>query len=709
MLLAILLWILPSLCLLPAPALGQATTQEADSASRDPGAWNSPAAMELVFRAVERRMLPVDDSLLRSYVGQAEGYVHFLADRLDGSDPIPLRVDQVALDLYWRAPNLTRQEIRGLRAEELLPIKDFRYYQDRLTVIQNGFGDIIQVGQGMDVRSVPHPLARYVQDFYDYSLGDSVTVRLPGAPEPVRVVEVKVRPRDSSLPAFVGSVFLDAATGAVSRLEFTFTPVSYVDRRIDRVRITLEHGLWQGRWWLPFRQQVEVRREIPELDIRVQSVIQGVLTVEKYTFNEELPLVMFSGPRLVLPGPDGTDPSHFRRGLFDEMEAQGLQRPDLALLEAEARQMVRERALSGLPSTRIHWDRVSSLMRANRVEGVFAGAGLSRTVGADTRVSVLGGWASGARRASGIARLRRQTPEGPVLQVEARHAAVQDVGQTPGLDPFLNTFATLTLGRDYMDPYRVDGGSLGVEWWREGGSSLGLGVRVEQHGTFAQNWFEGPVGDPAPFRPLPGVNEGLRSVVWGAFRGPLGPWQVAGLSGRLRVEAGAFEGDALVRGLGGVSWSRRTPDASRRHLVSLELGAQGGGVPLQDRFLLGGMGTLPGFPYRAWGGNRYSLLSGEMEEGLIPGWVSLRGVLAAGAVGGGDPTPREMIPCLRDVVCPPPRVAPGPQGASGLRASAGVGVGLVRGILRVDYLWGLGSGGGGAWSVSVDPAFRAWL
>ena len=709
-LVAVLLTVLLSLGLAPVPGLAQDRSRDAGPPASETGAWNSPAAMELVYRAVERRMLPVDDSLLQSYAGRAEGHVHFLADRLDGSDPIPLRVDQVALDLYWRAPNLTRQEIRGLRAEELLPIRDFRYYQDRLTVIQNGFGDIIQVGQGMDVRSVPHPLARYVQEFYEYALGDSVTVRLPGAPEPVRVVKVKVRPRDSSLPAFVGSLFLDAATGAISRLEFTFTPVSYVDRRIDRVRITLEHGLWQGRWWLPFRQQVEVRREIPELDIRVQSVIQGVLTVEEYTFNEELPVAMFAGPRLVLPGADGTDDSHFRRGLFDEMEAQGLQRPDLALLEAEARQMVRERALSGLPATRIHWDRVSSLVRANRVEGVFAGAGLSRSVGADTRISVLGGWASGARQASGVARIRRQGPTGPAIRVEALGAALHDMGQTPGLDPLLNTVATLAFGRDYLDPYRVDGGSVGAEWWREGGTTLGLGLGVERHRALRQNWFSSPVGDPDPYRPLPGVDEGVRSVVWGEFRGPLRSWPLEGLNGRLRVEAGAFEGDPLARGVGALTWSRKRPDASRRQMLSLELGVQGGnGVPLQDRFLLGGMGTLPGFPYRAWGGNRYALLAGELEEGVIPGWVSLRGVVAAGAVGGGDPSPREAIPCLRDVVCPPPRVVPGPLGASGLRTSAGVGVGLVRGILRVDYMWGLGEDGGGAWSVSVDPAFRGWL
>jgi len=665
--------------------------------------------MELVHRAVERRMLPLEDSLLQSYAGRAEGHVHFLADRMDGSDPIPLRVDQVALDLFWMAPNRTRQEIRGLRAEELLPIRDFRYYQDRLTVIQNGFGDIIQVGQGMDVRSVPHPLARYVQEFYDYALGDSVTVRLPGMPEAVRVVEVRVRPRDSSLPAFVGSLFLDAATGGISKLEFTFTPTSYVDRRIDRVQITLEHGLWQGKWWLPFRQQVEVRREIPELDIRVQSVIQGILTVEEYTFNQELPVALFTGSRVGLPGPDGEDPSHFRRGLFAEMEAQGLQRLDLALVEAEARALVRDRTLSGLPTTRIHWDRLSSLVRANRAEGVFAGGGLSRTLGADTRVSLLGGWAAGAHSASGTARVRHQRPGGPVLWLEVRGRGIQDVGQTAGLDPLLNTVSTLLLGHDAMDPYRVHGGSVGVEWRRHGGRARSLELRSERHRALPQHWISGPFGDPNPFRPIPRVDDGERTVLRGELRGPVWEDRLQGLNARLGVEAGVFNEGGIGRLSGGVGLTRRAPDGSRRKSLELEAGAQWGQIPLQDRFLLGGMGTLPGFAYRAWGGNRFALLTGEIEEGVVPGWVTLRGVAAAGAVGGGATPPPAESSCLDGSSCPTPRPVPGSLGPSGLRTSVGGGLGLVRGILRVDYLWGLGREGGGSWSISVNPAFRPWL
>lgn len=694
--------------LLPTPAPAQEPDRGAGPPLSPDRSWNAPGVMELVERAVQRRLIPLQDTLLRSYSARAEGHIHFLADRMDGSDPIPLRVDQVALDLYWMAPDLTRQEIRGLRAEELLPIRDFRYYLDRLTVIQNGFGDLIQVGQGMDVRSVPHPLARHVQDYYDYALGDELTLRLPGTPEPVRVVEVKVRPRDGSLPGFVGSVFLDAATASIARLEFTFTPSSYVDRRIDRVRITLEHGLWEQRWWLPFRQRVEVRREIPELDIRVQSVIQGVLTVEEYDFNEDLPITHFLGPRVVFPGEDGQDPEHFRRGLFHEMDAQGLQRPDLAALEAEARRMVRDRALSGLPSTRFHWDRASSALRANRAEGVFAGMGLSRTVGPDLRVAVLGGWASGARRPVGIGRVRWAPPEGPAVRGEVLSGSVRDMGQSPALDPFLNTLSTLFLGQDYMDPYRVDGGSVGVEWWPEGGGTLVLEVRREQHRPSGQAWIHGPAGDPPLFRPETAVDEGVRTVLRGEVHRPLLRHRIRGMFARVAVEGGTFDGEGLGRLTAGVAWSRREPDGNRGWSVGLEGGGQVGALPLQDRFLLGGMGTLPGHPHRGWGGDRYLLLAGEAEQAVVPGWVSVRVVGGAGAVGGAD------LPDGAPPACPGggggcPAVPPGPWGSGGVRASLGLGIGLVRGILRIDRVRGLGGRGGGAWNVSVHPAFRPWL
>src|SRR5690606_41793060 len=100
------------------------------------------------------------------------------------------------------------------------------YHLDHLTVVQNGFGDIIRMGDGDEVQDVLHPAAYGSDRVYDFRLADSTTIVLPGAPEPVRVYEVQVRPRNPAASGFVGSVF--------------------IDRRSEERRVGKE---WWVRWW----------------------------------------------------------------------------------------------------------------------------------------------------------------------------------------------------------------------------------------------------------------------------------------------------------------------------------------------------------------------------------------------------------------------------------------------------------------------------
>src|SRR5690606_29262744 len=103
------------------------------------------------------------------------------------------------------------------------------YHLDHLTVVQNGFGDVIRLGDGDEVRDVPHPAAAGADAVYDYRLADSLTLRLPGRPEPIRAYEIEVRPQDMNAPALIGSVYVDRETADIVRMTFTFTPASYVD------------------------------------------------------------------------------------------------------------------------------------------------------------------------------------------------------------------------------------------------------------------------------------------------------------------------------------------------------------------------------------------------------------------------------------------------------------------------------------------------
>src|SRR5690606_9109181 len=110
-----------------------------------------------------------------------------------------------------------------------------------------------------------------------------------------RVFELRVRPRNLEQPGFIGSVFVDQGTGAIVRMNFSFTPASYVDPYLDYIRVALDNSLWMGRHWLPYRQEIEIRREIPVLDVRAGSVIRASFQIRDYEFNVDFPPLTFMG------------------------------------------------------------------------------------------------------------------------------------------------------------------------------------------------------------------------------------------------------------------------------------------------------------------------------------------------------------------------------------------------------------------------------
>ena len=96
-------------------------------------------------RATVRRDLPRGDSTLRNYTARANGFVYFYLDRQESDERTLVKVDQIALELYWMSPERTKQRIVGLRDVSRLPNRMY-YHLDHLTVVQNGFGDVIKIG-----------------------------------------------------------------------------------------------------------------------------------------------------------------------------------------------------------------------------------------------------------------------------------------------------------------------------------------------------------------------------------------------------------------------------------------------------------------------------------------------------------------------------------------------------------------------------------
>ena len=239
--------------------------------ARPPGlpaqAWNSEEALALARRAVSRRSGAAADSSLHDYKAQAHGFLFFLGAFGQGlADPPRLvKADQLELEVYWRAPASSKQRVIGWRDQAQLPT-DINYHRDHLGIIQNNFGSAIRLGEGDEVRDVPHPLAPGGLAVYDFALGDTTVIVLPE--REVRVVALRVRPKDFGRPRIVGSLYLDAGTADLVRMAFNFTPRSYLDPQLEDVSIELDNALWEDRYWLPYRQEIEIRRRDKDQDLR---------------------------------------------------------------------------------------------------------------------------------------------------------------------------------------------------------------------------------------------------------------------------------------------------------------------------------------------------------------------------------------------------------------------------------------------------------
>jgi len=197
------------------------------------------------------------------------------------------------------------------------------------------------------------------------------------------------------------------------------------------------------------------------------------------------------------------------------------------------------------------------------------------------------------------------------------------------------------------------------------------------------------------FRENPALGSGSSWTARLGFRGTWGgePGQTLGLA--VGLEAGSYDRGylrATVDAAGSV------PLASGSLRISMRGGAISDTPPAWRTFVLGGRGTLPGEPYRAYGG-RYLAL-GRMEWRIPLRIPALRGgdfvdlgsgmTLAPFAAVGWSGEPLEGVPWF---------------GTSGPRPVLGVASELLFNALRVDLGW---SPRAGRFALLVDASPAWW-
>src|SRR5215207_2052274 len=327
---------------------GAQTTDTAASATRDRGlaGWNDPRSRTLVEQATERRAQELADTGLVDYRATARGYLTFLAQVGEGFSEPPriVKADELALEIFWRAPDQSKQRIVGRRDTLLLPT-DINYHRDHLGIIQNNFPEIIRLGDGDEVLDVPHPLSTAGLAEYDFAIRDSLAIRLPG--RAIDVLQVSVRPKNDRQPRAIGAVYIERGTGQVVRMAFSFTRSALRDQELEDVSVVLENGLIEGRFWLPRRQEIEIRRTGTWLDYPARGIIRGRWEVSGYQVNRGLSPSIFRGEEIVVAAPRVLQSYPWQGRVVDSLppDVRVATGDDVRAVQDEARALVRAGAL----------------------------------------------------------------------------------------------------------------------------------------------------------------------------------------------------------------------------------------------------------------------------------------------------------------------------------------------------------------------------
>jgi hypothetical protein len=632
--------------------------------------WNSDSALALARRAIERRAQTAVDTALRDYKAQAHGFLFFLGQFGEGLTEPPrlVKADQLELEVYWKAPQLSKQRIVGWRDRAELPT-DINYHRDHLGIVQNNFGAAIRLGEGDEVRDVPHPLGPRGTDLYDFALGDTTAIVL--SQRAVRVVALRVRPKNFSTAAIVGTLFVDIESAELVRMAFNFTPKAYLDPQLEDVSIVLDNALWDGRFWLPYRQEIEIRRRATWLDIPARGIIRGRWEIDGYVFNLGLETSWFRGEEITALPKAQRDSFPWPGPLSAAIQdvAEPVRENDLQQVRAEVSRIAGRRALTGLKRQRLGARSLSELVHVNRVEGLAAGAGFVwRTPDDGFELRGLSSYGFADRTGKGSIALT--STDGLEL---AAYAQVRDIGDAPVIAPLLNSIASQEFGDDYGDYYRASGVRFGVR--------VGLGARGEWRFAAAREHVASLAVHATPatgrYRPNPGVSDGDYSTAALTLRRRSEGFAVRrDVAGETTLEFG----ERYTRLSGTAHLLVPIGAGASRLLTRAQFGLATRNLPPHRAFVLGGRGTLLGDGFRDWGGRRAALVHIEWRTPVpfiplsagparTPGTITL----APYAAWGWTAEPVALTPW---------RAAPG------TRVTLGLGAEWL-GLLRLEAGYGL--------------------
>ncbi len=661
--------------------------------------WNDARTMALVHRATELRERQLADTALHDWRAIARGYVTFLAQLGEGftEPPKVIKADELALEVYWRSPGLSKQRMIGRRDTLLLPT-DIAYHRDHLGIVQNIFPEVIRIGDGDEVRDVPHPLSPRGLSVYEFAIGDSIEMRLPD--RTIAVAIVRVRPADDTQPRVVGALFIERESAQLVRMAFNFTRAAFVDRQLEDLAIVLDNALVSGTFWLPRRQEIEIRRAGTWMDFPVRGIIRGRWEICCHDVNTGLDLALFNGPEIVQAPRRVMDAHRWGGAILDSLppDVRAPTDPEVRIIQEEARRLVRAQALARSRRATVAARGISDVARVRRAEGLALGAGISRTLGGGVRAAVQARYGVDDEQVKGRVALSwvRASGVGVHLFAEREYRDAGDVVERSGL---INSIAAQEFGSDATEPFDVRGAGITADL----GAALGMGWRLtgayERHDPVrvvarpSRGEYE-PVIDAmdagairlavAFDRPTSLIVAGTELRVQGEVRGM--SFLPRALSAQDPRTARVFVDASLERPVGSHRLVTRTTFAA--------VGATSSAVPSQELVYLGGPVSGPGYRYHEFAGRIGG--SHRLEWRIPAPFVAI----PLGRFGEVPPR-MTVVPFAHAVFLA--RTAG--ERSAGWYPSLGAGAMLFFDAVRLDVGRGLRHG---KWTFSVDVTPELW-
>ena len=391
------------------------------------------------------------------------------------------------------------------------------------------------------------------------------------------------------------------------------------DKSLEDVSIILENGLIEDRYWLPRRQQIEIRRSGTWLDFPFRGIIRGRWEIRQYDVNTGLPGIAFGGPEIELAPPDRRAAFTFTGELLDGLppDVRTVQDADVRAVQDAAREMVRAQALQRTRATALQARSLSDFVRVNRVEGLSLGAGLTQRLGGGVRLGGTARISTENADVRGTAALAYERASGAGLSLRIERQ-LGEIGAVPEVSVTRNSIAAQEFGSDWTSPFerrqvalRIDLPPLRERHWR---SALEFAVERQvtsvQRATPARGRYEGvPVIDAGDFQRASLLLRRPTSLGW------LGTEVALNAS----LDAIRSEADTWTFGRGILDLDVQRPVGHDRLVLrTIAAGVTGPHVPVQYETWMGGPVTAPGMGFHSLRGHAGVSQRIEWQHG-VPG------------------------------------------------------------------------------------------